>query len=382
MLARPAAPGEQRGLPPSGARPDSFGTEHSATGSGSQGAAPPSFGTLITQLSESEGAFFSPNLVSNERHYLDAAAWLRAAAKSDAGVYLGVGPEQNLSYIALLRPRLAFIVDIRRDNLLQHLIYKRLFERSPDRSGWLAALLGRDLRPHQPPAPDAVADDSGSAEQVIEQVRAARRAPELPEELAADVIRAMRRWALEPLPDDAGRVRALLEDFARSGLDTRFETTHPRPDFPTLKELLLARDPQGTASSFLGSAEAYRAVRALHAQHAIIPLVGDLAGKHTLKAIAKYLVKHRLELSVFYASNVEQYLLLDERWGAWRDNVRALPADPAAFILRSYSDRRSPLPDQGQRLWQLLRQPVAALPDNAPASYRALALASERPTID
>ena len=36
------------------------------------------------------------------------------------GVYLGVGPEQNLTYIAAICPAMAFIVDIRRQAAMQH----------------------------------------------------------------------------------------------------------------------------------------------------------------------------------------------------------------------------------------------------------------------
>ena len=38
--------------------------------------------------------------------------------------YVGVGSEQNFSYIAAVRPSFAFIVDIRRGNFDLHLLYK------------------------------------------------------------------------------------------------------------------------------------------------------------------------------------------------------------------------------------------------------------------
>jgi hypothetical protein len=45
---------------------------------------------------------------------------LRALA--GRGVYVGVGPDQNFSDIAHLRPSLAIVIDIRRENLLLHLL--------------------------------------------------------------------------------------------------------------------------------------------------------------------------------------------------------------------------------------------------------------------
>src|SRR5262249_51372337 len=59
------------------------------------------------------------------------------------GVYIGVGPEQNFTYIAAIRPRMAFVLDIRRDNMLEHLLYKALFELSSDRADFLSRLFSR-----------------------------------------------------------------------------------------------------------------------------------------------------------------------------------------------------------------------------------------------
>src|SRR5204862_3569655 len=59
------------------------------------------------------------------------------------GVYMGVGPEQNLTYIAAIRPKIVFIIDIRRQNMLEHMIYKAVFELSPDRAEFLSRLFSR-----------------------------------------------------------------------------------------------------------------------------------------------------------------------------------------------------------------------------------------------
>ena len=64
-------------------------------------------------------------------------------AGQPGGVYVGVGPEQNFSYIAALRPKMAFIVDIRRQNMIEHLMYKALFELSEDRVDFLSRLFSR-----------------------------------------------------------------------------------------------------------------------------------------------------------------------------------------------------------------------------------------------
>ena len=83
------------------------------------------FWTLIGELSEPGGFFRSDNFVSNEVAYQHVIPELQAKVGT-GGVYFGVGPDQNYTYIAATKSRLAFIVDIRRQNMLQHLLYKAL----------------------------------------------------------------------------------------------------------------------------------------------------------------------------------------------------------------------------------------------------------------
>ena len=61
------------------------------------------------------------------------------------GVYIGVGPDQNFSYIAAVRPSVAFIIDVRRDNMLLHLLFKALFQLTRTRVEYLALLFGRPV---------------------------------------------------------------------------------------------------------------------------------------------------------------------------------------------------------------------------------------------
>src|SRR5215467_14170343 len=79
-----------------------------------QGAAQPipqTFAGRIARLSEPGGDFDTDNLISNERSYLEVMPAVTASGAT-GGVYIGVGPDQNFSYIARIRPSLAFIVDI------------------------------------------------------------------------------------------------------------------------------------------------------------------------------------------------------------------------------------------------------------------------------
>src|ERR1700675_1931802 len=85
--------------------------------------------SLINEFSEPGGYFRSDNFISNETTFQYVIPELQKKVKT-GGVYLGVGPDQNFSYIAPLHPKLAIITDIRRQNMLLHLVYKALFEMS------------------------------------------------------------------------------------------------------------------------------------------------------------------------------------------------------------------------------------------------------------
>ena len=87
------------------------------------------------------------NLVSNEQQFQRIIPDLTRIATAGRA-YIGVGPEQNFSYIAVLKPSMAFIVDMRRGNLALHLLYKAIFELSADRAEFVSLLLSR-LKPRR-----------------------------------------------------------------------------------------------------------------------------------------------------------------------------------------------------------------------------------------
>src|SRR5438477_8565829 len=97
---------------------------------------------MISDFSEPGGYFQLEIITSNEISYQYAMPQLMSTVKP-GGVYLGVAPEQNFTYIAALQPRIAFIFDIRRDMMLEHLIYKGVFEMSANRVEFVANLFSR-----------------------------------------------------------------------------------------------------------------------------------------------------------------------------------------------------------------------------------------------
>src|SRR5947207_9766707 len=119
------------------------------------------FGRYIDQWSEPEGYFDTDNFISNETSYLHVIDQLQKRVRP-GGIYVGVGPDQNFSYIAHTRPMLAIITDIRRQNMLQHLWFKALFAMASNRVEFLSLLVSRETPRVKPDA---------TLEQVLQAVR-------------------------------------------------------------------------------------------------------------------------------------------------------------------------------------------------------------------
>jgi hypothetical protein len=92
------------------------------------------FWRMVNDFSEPDGQTTTgQNYTSNEISYQNVLPELTRLTKP-GGIYLGVGPEQNFTYAAALKPKVAFIIDIRRQNMILHLMYKALFEIAPNRA--------------------------------------------------------------------------------------------------------------------------------------------------------------------------------------------------------------------------------------------------------
>src|SRR5881396_3834978 len=122
-----------------------------------EGVAAAEFSRMVRDFSEEDGFFRSDNFVSNETSYLHIVDKLEQLG-ARGGAYIGVGPEQNFTYIAKVRPRIAFIVDIRRQAMIQHLMFKALFQLSENRAEFLSRLVSRPLTGEDVPGRGAPID--------------------------------------------------------------------------------------------------------------------------------------------------------------------------------------------------------------------------------
>nr|PZN89207.1 MAG: hypothetical protein DIU52_14490 [bacterium] len=292
------------------------------------------FARLIAELSEPGGYFDTDNLISNEASYLHVAQDLREL-RGRGGAYIGVGPDQNFSYIAALRPTIAFILDIRRDNMLQHLFFKALFELSPDRLTYLGLLFGREV--------DGAGYDEAHAgiETLVERLDAAAVTPESRERALRAVQGRVQALGVPLSAADLERIDFIHRSFIEAGPDIRFTSHGRRPQFyyPTYRQLLLERDRTGLYANYLASAEDFRFVKEMQERNLVIPVVGDFAGPHALAAVGREIERRGERVVAFYTSNVEFYLMMDGVFDRFARTVAGLPRADGAVIVRSYFNR-------------------------------------------
>jgi len=245
------------------------------------------------------------------------------------GVYIGVGPEQNFTYIAALKPRIAFVVDVRRGNTDLHLMYKALFELSRDRADFVSLLLSR-------PRPDGLTSKSTAGE-IFSAFAAANPSERQGNATLADIRHQLTTVHRFPLNgDDLMRIEAIFRVFYLAGTKIQYS---PYGSFggttqPSYADLMAATDEAGESRSFLANDALFEVMRDLEQRNLVVPLVGDFAGPKTVRTIGEYARTHGTTVSTFYVSNVEEYLKADQRLAFCR-NVASLPLTAESTFIRA-----------------------------------------------
>jgi hypothetical protein len=289
------------------------------------------FGALVQGLSAPSGYFDTDNLISNEGSYLHPLTLFDTLGVR-GGAYIGVGPDQNFSYMARVRPRVAFIVDIRRDNLLHHLLLKALFELSSNRAEYLAHWLGK-------PVPAHVAGWRDRDVEALVRWADTARATTASADAAVRAVRdRVTRYGLLLSPDDRSTIERFHREFIADGTALQFTSTGraPRDYYPTLGGLILERDLAGNRASYLVREADFQFLKTLQRRNLVIPVVGDLGGPKALSAIGAELRRSGDQVSVLYTSNVEDYLIRDGRFPSYVAAVARLPRNPRSVMVRSW----------------------------------------------
>ena len=339
------------------------------------------FWGLIADSSEDGGTFLSENFLSNERGFQYVIPPLLQTIQS-GGVYMGVGPEQNFTYMSAFHPKIAFVVDIRRQNMIEHLLYKAVFEMSPNRVEFMSRLFSRKapaelnadssvdelfsafaalpLEPeyHQKNLQSVkdllwkehkfglTTEDEASLEHVYDAIVKAGTTlgysvsdPNLANRIITTRIFDVATGTSDVAVLSAGDLETAIRLFRfpvnpadpQGGTATRVNVSA----FPTYTDLMTATDGSGVNRSYLASEGNYRIVREMQKNNLIVPLVGDFAGPKAIQAVGKYLNDHNATVSVFYLSNVEQYLTPTEKLKRFYENVATLPLNSSSSFIRS-----------------------------------------------
>ena len=296
------------------------------------------FWRLSADLSEPNGFFRSENLVSNEHTFQYVVPSLKRSVRP-GGVYLGVAPDQNFTYIIAVRPRMAFIVDIRRGNLLEHLMYKALIELSADRAEFLSKLFSK-------PRPPNLGPRSTVTELFTAFDRVETNKEYYAENLTAVEHQLITKHGFAMSAADIEQLEKIYWAFFWEGPGLRYSTAPSGlggrgygGNFPTYEELMLQTDWDGENHGYLANEDNFRLLKSLQERNLIIPVVGNFAGPKALRAVGRYIRERGGTVAAFYVSNVEQYLFQDNLFDHFARNVATLPLDDASTFIRSVSSR-------------------------------------------
>ena len=302
------------------------------------------FWALVDSISEPGGYFqIQDNFTSNEREIGQLFTMIRDRGVR-GNVYMGVGPEQNLTYIAAIRPKMAFIVDIRRQAVMQHLMFKAIFEMANDRADFISLLFSK-------PRPPGI--DTSTAIQKIWDAYW-----NVPSDTAMwktnypkiiDLLTKTHRFRITP--EETEQLKWVFDAFFMHGptITTRSGSGGGGGGFggggggnqSTFADLTgYSNDDSGTPRSFLSNEENFAYVKDLHARNLVVPVSGDFAGPKAIRAIGSWLKDRGGVVSAFYVSNVEQYLFRESKAAAFYENVATLPISEESIFIRPYSLRR------------------------------------------
>src|SRR5436309_10146628 len=195
---------------------------------------------------------------------------------------------------------LAIITDIRRQNMLQHLLFKTLFAMASNRVEYLSLMFSRQTPRLEP---------GGSFQDLLDAVRAAKTDGGLFQKNLDAVKTIVNQYGLKLSSDDYAKIEYVYRTFWQENLDLRFSSIGRgnASMYPSFEEMLLETDRQGRQQNYLCSEDLFQWLKKFEDENRLIPIVGDFAGPHAFKAVADLLQSNGPRLSAFSISDLESY---------------------------------------------------------------------------
>jgi hypothetical protein len=293
------------------------------------------FWGIFTEFSEPGGVYPYENFVTNEETIQDVMPALTRVTKP-GGVYLGVGPEQNFTYAVGLKAKMAIVFDIRRQNAIEHLMYKALFEMSPTRADFVSHLFSIKT-------PDTV-PTTARANGLFLAFEGLKGDKAYYSQNLAGIKSSLSKHGFALSAEDLQKVEYIYDIFFRAGpeIDYKFASAFP-PNMapaPNYIQEMTDTDADKKAWSFLATEENYQFIREMQGKNLVIPIVSDFAGPKAIRKVADYLKQRNAIVSAFYVSNVEVYLADPGRGGnqeklqTFYQNAATLPVDSSSMFIR------------------------------------------------
>ena len=293
------------------------------------------FWKLSQDFSEPNGSFASDNLVSNEIYLQWVVPDLVARARQGA-VYLGVGPEQNFTYIAALKPKMVFITDVRRGNLHMHLLYKALFELTENRADFVEMLFNKK----RPAGLTATSTSTQIANAFWDVFTSSEDVFKANLKRIQDHLTKTHNLPLDKA--DLDGIEYCYWSFYWYGMQINYSSSAQNNgrgggtnSMAMYGDLMTHTDGSGVSRYYLASEESFKVMKDLETRNMLVPVVGNFAGPKALRAVGNYIKEHGATVAAMYLSNVEQYLNQDGIWGYFCSNVAAMPLDDRSTFIRS-----------------------------------------------
>jgi hypothetical protein len=292
------------------------------------------FWKLSQDFSEPNGSFASDNLVSNEIYLQWVVPELLTRARQ-GGVYLGVGPEQNFTYIAALKPKMVFITDVRRGNLHMHLLYKALFELTDNRADFVEMLFNKK----RPAGLTAKSTSTEIANAFYDVFTSSEDVYKANLKRVQDHLTKTHSLPLDKA--DLDGIEYCYWAFYWWGMNITYSSSSQvngrggNNSMAAYADLMTHTDGAGVGRYYLASEESFKVLKDLETRNMLVPVVGNFAGPKALRAVGGYIKEHGAVVSAMYLSNVEQYLTQDGIWGYFCSNVAAMPLDDRSTFIRS-----------------------------------------------
>lgn len=270
-------------------------------------------------------------LVSNETGYLDVVESLSRTTKPGS-VYIGVGPDQNYTYIAATGAEFSFIIDQRAENQYLHFLFKAIFELASNRVSYLQLLFSRPL--------GIEIGKRSSLSQIVALIDRTDGCELLYRTNLSNIVELIQIYQKAVPVLEIERIKEIYRNFFERSLDLTsriLSTTSHGTSYPTYREFLLRSRP--TASNFLDNDEYFQYVKAKHLKNQIVPITGDLSGDKTLSALSDFCRSRDLLVDTVYISNVDYRLVNANLLELLVRNLELLPRTKDCLLVRSFYNR-------------------------------------------